>query len=121
VAKGIVRIVFSPYVVPNLYDSHRLLVWNTKEDILKNVCVTVSIVQVSGVQNNMKIQDNFKQFSFLSEQSFNPEGRPTHLDSSACICKAMVVDCEISVTSEMIGPPVITLLVEQDALSVDGW
>lgn len=62
-----------------------------------------------------------KQFSFLGKLSFNPTGRSTHLDSSACICKAMVLDCEISVTSEMIGPPVIALLVEQDALSVDGW
>lgn len=62
-----------------------------------------------------------KHFSFLSELPFNPEVRSTHLDSSACICKAMVVDCEISVTSEIIGPPVIALLVEQEALSVDGW
>lgn len=47
--------------------------------------------------------------------------RVAYLDSSACICKAMALDCDISETSEIIGPPVIALLVEQDAVSVDGW
>lgn len=45
----------------------------------------------------------------------------SYLDSSACICRAMALGWDISVTSEIIGPPVIVLLVEQEAASVDGW
>lgn len=41
----------------------------------------------------------------------------TYLVSSVCIC--ILLGCDISVTSDMIGPPVIALL-EQEAVSVDG-
>lgn len=44
---------------------------------------------------------------------------PTDLLSSGCSGRAMLA-CDISVTSDMIGPPV-NPLVEHEALSLDGW
>lgn len=50
---------------------------------------------------------------------FIKESKYAYRASSNWIVSAL--GCDMSVTSEMIGPTVIVLLVEQEAESVDGW